>query len=291
MKEFEKDKGLVLIADGGSTRTDWGLACGSDLVMRLSSAGMNPYFQTAAEMEAILKASVLPELGDRRIESLYFYGAGCGSAAKNAAMAACMAACFNAPAQVESDMLGAARGLLGMRRGIACILGTGSNSCLYDGRGIIDQVPAMGFILGDEGSGASLGKLLLGEHFKRNLSVRMSARLLTEWGATQADVLEHTYSRPFPSRYLAGFAPFLRENLHEPEIRALVLEAFRSFLERNVLKYAGYAAEPLCFAGSIAYHFADVLRAAARSLSLKIAAIEQSPMEGLARYHAFWRDH
>ncbi|MDR2533601.1 MAG: ATPase [Tannerellaceae bacterium] len=277
---------LILIADSGSTRTEWGVAHNGKLIRRVVTGGMNPYFQSADDMDRIINLDLKPKLEGCKLHSAFFYGAGCGSPDKQQFTAGRIENSLGVPANVNSDMLGAARALLGRRRGIACILGTGSNSCMYGGEDIIDQVPALGFILGDEGSGASLGKHLVNALFKRKLPRHIASKLLKERELSQAEVLERVYRAPFPNRYLAGFTTFLKENIGEDSIRQLVFNSFKSFFERNVMGYDGCSNEVVCFAGSVAYYFADVLRSAAESFPITLGSIVQNPMEGLAAYHS-----
>ena len=283
--ETQTDR-FILIADSGSTRTDWGVACNGKYVKRVITGGMNPYFQSTEEMARIINDDLKPQIEGIPLHSAFFYGAGCGSTDKQELTAAEIEKGLGVMTKVDSDMLGAARGLLGRNSGIACILGTGSNSCMYSGQGIVDQVPALGFILGDEGSGATLGKLLINALFKRQLPERLASKLLQERGLSQPDVLERVYRMPFPNRYLAGFTTFLKDNIEEDEIRQLVFESFKSFFERNVMGYVGCSNEIVCFAGSVAYYFAEVLRSAADCFPIKLGTIVQNPMEGLAAYHS-----
>jgi N-acetylglucosamine kinase-like BadF-type ATPase len=282
----KSDEYLVLIADSGSTRTDWGLADRGTYIKRITTQGMNPYFQTAAEIDDVIRGELMPQIGKVDIRAVHFYGAGCGAEDKKSFTQRRLKASLGPRVSVESDMMGTARALLGDDSGIACILGTGSNSCLYDGEKIVDQVPSLGFIIGDEGSGASLGKALVGNHFKRKLSANLSRKLTSICGLTLPALLEHAYKNPFPNRYLARFALFLKDNMDEEEVRELIYENFRSFFERNILQYADFNKHPICFTGSIAFHFGALLHAAAQSFSLSIRDIQQNPMEGLVRYHA-----
>jgi len=183
-------------------------------------------------------------------------------------------------------MLGAARGLSGRNPGIVCILGTGSNSCYYDGDKIVSNVSPLGFILGDEGSGAVLGKRLVGDLLKNQLPAGLKEKFLQEFDLTPALIIERVYRQPFPNRFLASLSPFLLRNMEEPALRSLVFDSFCSFLTRNVMQY-GYKQYPVYFIGSIAYHYREILEEAILASGMQSGGIMQNPMEGLVKYHEF----
>lgn len=278
---------MILLADSGSTKTDWCLADGAAEICRIATHGTNPFFQSADEIAREVDGSLLPRLGNRPIERIRFYGAGCAFPEKIAVIRDVLAARFTAAdIEVGSDMLAAARALCGRNAGIACILGTGSNSCLYDGTEITANVSPLGFILGDEGSGAVLGRTLVGDCLKNQLPTGLREKFLTRFGLTPADILERVYKKPFPNRFLAGLSPFLAENLDVPEIRALVKNGFMRFLRRNVLQYPDCREFPVHFTGSVAYYYKEILEEAAVESGLRIGSVARTPMEGLVRYHA-----
>jgi len=181
-------------------------------------------------------------------------------------------------------MLGAAHALCGTEAGIACILGTGANSCLYDGEKIIDQVPAMGFILGDEGSGAVLGKKLINKVFKRNLPEEITRKFFEAYPITLQDAQTAVYKKPLPNKYLASFTVFLKQHIEHPDIYSIVYNGFEEFIQNNLVKYANHSEYRVHFVGSIAYHFEDVLIAALTAHNLKIGKILQRPIDDLANY-------
>lgn len=182
-------------------------------------------------------------------------------------------------------MLAAARGLFLKEKGIACILGTGSNSCFYDGKNIIHNVSPLGFILGDEGSGAVLGKKFAADCLKNQLPEKLKDKFLKQYDLTPAQIIESVYKKPFPNRFLAQFTRFLSENIAEPSIYNIVFDSFTEFFTRNIMQYNNYKDYPVCFIGSIAYYFKDVLEVAANELDIQIGIIYQSPMPGLIKYH------
>lgn len=276
---------MILIADSGSTKTAWGLWDGGRLVGSVKTAGINPYYQEEADIATTIGGELVPALGGVMVDRVYFYGAGCAFEEKNRQVARAINRFIPAPVEVASDLMAAARALCGDRPGIACILGTGSNSCLYDGRLIVEQVSPLGFILGDEGSGAVLGKLFVGDCLKRQLPEALAREFMERYELTPALLLDRVYKRPFPNRFLASLSPFIHEHLSEPSVYRMVYESFRSFFIRNVRMYTGYQAYEAGFVGSVAYHYQEVLRAAASSVGVGVGAIMREPMDALARYH------
>lgn len=272
----------TVIADSGSTRTEWVFA-DENGVQTLSTAGINPVHMPAAEIESLLvKELHHPEEG---VSAVYFYGAGC-IPSRCGEVARVLRRFFGAnEVAVESDLLGAARGLLGRSPGIACILGTGSNSGLYDGRAIVRNTRPLGYILGDEGSGADLGKRLLGNLLKGLLPDDLAEAFDKEYVLEYDEVIEKTYRQPGTNRFLAGFCPFLSQRIEHPAVRKIVEEAFSAFVERNLLAYEGVRELPVSFTGSVAFHFREPLRKVLADHGLTAGKIERSPMEGLIQYH------
>ncbi|MCC8170552.1 MAG: ATPase [Parabacteroides sp.] len=276
----------VLIADGGSTKTAWVLVQAGRIVFRADTGGINPYFQSEEEIRRELTVCLLPLLGGAPcpVERVYFYGAGCAFPDKIALLQEVLGCCLGVPAEAGSDLLGAARGLCGREPGIACILGTGSNSCMYNGESIVQSVSPLGFILGDEGSGAFLGKRLVADCLKNRLPPGIKERFLERFGLTPAAILEGVYRLPFPNRFLAGLSVFLGENREVPELRALLLDSFRLFFTRNVQQYA-YGEFPAHFTGSVAWHYRELVALAAADCGIRTGRFMQSPLEGLAAFH------
>ena len=277
---------MILIADSGSTKTEWSLADKGRPIRNFLTAGMNPYFQSCEEIKREVERSLLPVVRNYPIDAVWFYGAGCATTEKKHLIGEALSALKVDEVEVQSDLSGAARALCRRQPGVACILGTGSNSCLYDGEKIVANVSPLGYILGDEGSGAVLGKLLVGDCLKKQLPERLIDKFMNQYKLTASDILERVYKQPFPNRYLAGLSRFLIENIDEPAIYDLVYRSFRTFFIRNVMLYEGFEAYPVYFTGSVAFYYRQVLREAARSLSIGVQGIEQSPMRGLLMYHA-----
>ncbi len=276
---------MILIADSGSTSTNWVLVEHGKSVQSLFTPGINPFYQTPEEIAgeiATLTLNVKPS----SVKAIYFYGAGCVADKIEMVKQAIAQSFTQSQIYVESDLVAAARGLLQHEAGIACILGTGSNSCFYDGKNIVSNVSPLGFILGDEGSGAVLGKKFIADCLKNQLPEELKNKFLTTFGLTTNDIINHVYRKPFPNRYLAQFTPFLAENMAEPAIYNLIFDSFTDFFVRNVMQYPNFDEYPVSFVGSIAYYFKDILEVVAFELGITLGEIKQSPLEGLVAFHS-----
>lgn len=278
---------MILIADCGSTKIDWCLLNGKKKVAQIFTTGMNALLMTEEEMAECIMTELMPNLQGYEVNEIYYYGAGIISdEIKNHVINALKR---NMPhvtkIEVDTDLLAAARALCQHEPGIACILGTGSNSCYYDGKNVVDNVSPLGYILGDEGSGAVMGKLLVGDVLKKQLPEHLCEKFLKEYNLDRTTIIDRVYRKPAANRFLAQFAPFLERNIHEPAIHALVLRSFTDFFVRNVANYPGYKDLPCNFVGSIAMLQKDVLVEAANKLGITIGNIIQTPMEGLIKYH------
>lgn len=276
---------MILIADSGSTKTDWCLTAHGREIKHIRTKGINPFFQTEDEIAAAVKEYLLPEMDKTEIEQVWFYGAGC-IPEKYGIIQHAVNRYLPVPVYVGSDLLGAARALCGREAGIACILGTGSNSCFYNGTGIAQTVPPLGFILGDEGSGAVLGKLLVGDCLKNQLPSDIRDLFLSTYELTPAIILEKVYRQPFPNRFLAGLSPFLAAHLDVPYVHALVQNSFKAFFTRNVMQY-DYLQYPVHFVGSVAWHYRQVLQQAANETGVRLGNIVQAPLSNLITYHSY----
>ena len=276
----------MLIADSGSTKTDWCVILDNTPIKRIGTKGLNPFFQSEEEIQQELTHSLLPQLPEGTIDSVYFYGAGC-TPEKAPTLRRAIADSLPVVGNIKaySDMLAAARGLCGREAGITCILGTGSNSCFYDGKEIVNHISPLGFILGDEGSGAVLGKLLVGDILKNQLSPAIKEAFLKQFDLTVPEIIDRVYRQPFPNRFLASLSPFIAQHLEEPGIRQLVLGSFIAFLRRNVMQY-DYTQYPAHFIGSVAHCDKEILQEAAQETGIRIGKSLQSPMEGLIQYHS-----
>lgn len=277
---------MILLADSGSTKTDWGLVENGKLVKRLRTSGMNPFQMSEEAITEEIKTHLVPELPGTVLDEVHFYGAGCTKEKQPIVERALRAnLTINGECEVASDMLGAARGICGHKPGIACILGTGSNSCSYDGKNLVKNVSPLGFILGDEGSGAVLGKLLVGDVLKNQMPEAIIKRFFEKYKLTSAEIIDRVYRQPKPNTFLASFVPFLEENIDEPKIYNLVKESFRSFLRRNVMQYEGWQTLPIGFNGSIAKIYKKPLLEALEEEGMHLGRIIQAPMEAMVEYH------
>lgn len=279
---------MILIADCGSTKVDWCVLSEGKVVKQVFTTGMNALLMTEDEMAARIGDELMPGIEGYPIDTVYYYGAGCISEEVCGGVRRAIARHIPDAKKinVDSDLLAAARALCGTEAGIACIMGTGSNSCYYDGKAIVDNVSPLGYILGDEGSGAVLGKILVGDVLKEQLPKHLCEKFLDEYKLTRLDIIRRVYKEPGGNRFLASLSPFLINNIEEPAIKQLVLNAFTAFFVRNIQHYEGYKKLSVNFVGSVAYYYADILREAAQPLGITVGTIIKSPMEGLVEYHA-----
>ncbi|MBQ8520883.1 MAG: ATPase [Bacteroides sp.] len=273
---------MRLIADSGSTKTDW---CMGDTHPMIHTRGINPFHQSAEDIRRTLAEELLPRLPKEWSPShIHFYGAGC-TPEKSVIVKEVLRTLFpQASVEVESDLLGAARALCRKEEGIACILGTGSNSCLYDGEKIIANVSPLGYILGDEGSGATLGKRLVGDCLKRQLPEDICEAFLKETGLTPAEIIDKVYRRPQANRFLASLTPFLSAHREAKEIHRLLVSCFEDFFRRNVMQYHRTDLR-VHFVGSIARHFREEVEEAATAFGLQTGKFIQSPIGELWNFH------
>lgn len=276
---------MILVADSGSTKTEWCLAENGNRVKTILTKGINPVFENEEAISRELQAHLLPEVENAGIEAVHFFGAGCAYPEVNRIVENAIGNLLHVPVEVQSDLLCAARALFGKEKGIACIMGTGSNSCLYDGKEIVSNVSPLGFILGDEGSGAVLGKLLVGACLKNQLGKEMEKAFLERFHLPRPEIIDRVYRQPFPNRFLASLSVFLHEHLDNPDVRALVRRSFDDFFIRNVMQYPDYQMLKVSFTGSIAYYYKDILKEVADGRGLHIGTIVKAPMDGLLAYY------
>lgn len=275
---------MRLIADSGSTKVDWRAIHSDGSVQEITTAGINPFFQTEEQIVYELQQNLLPDIS-ASVNEIHFYGAGVSSPEKVLVLQNCFRKVFpKARSSAYTDLLAAARALCGKKPGIAAILGTGANSCFYDGNEIVDNVPACGFILGDEGSGAVLGKKFISDYLKRQLPADLNTLFDQKYNLNYNSIIERVYRQPFPNRYLATFSVFLHQNKTNPYVSKLLKSSFEEFFTRNVMQY-DYKKYPVNLVGSVAFHYEDIIKDVAKGLGVKIGNILQSPIDGLAEYH------
>ncbi len=276
---------MIIIADSGSTKTDWWIGSSTTNYKSVQTVGINPFYQDEKEIAETLNLLSLNDNEIKSITHIYFYGAGCtnekGIIVKKTLEEA-FPECTNI--NVESDLMAAAHALCGKNHGIAAILGTGSNSCQYDGINIIHNVSPLGFILGDEGSGATLGKLFVADGLKNILSNNLFNEFLNEYKLSAPQIMDKIYRRPFPNRFLASFTPYMYKHRNDPHIHQLLVNSFRSFFERNIKQY-DYKSYKTDFIGSIAYFFMEEITEAAHKEGVEVGIFLKSPLKELVKYH------
>lgn len=280
---------MILIADSGSTKTDWRLIDHQKSIHQAYSQGINPYFVSTHDITKIIETELLPALPNNIVNEnieIHFYGAGCSSTEKcNDVKNAIKSIFKNAHIIVEHDLLAAARALCGYNEGLAAILGTGSNSCYYNGIEIIKNQPSLGFILGDEGSGAFLGKKLICDFLNEEMPIDISERIKERFKITKDDVLENVYKKPFPSRYLASFSKFIYQNLKHEYCNQLAIDSFRLFFDRHICKYPRKGELPLGIVGSVGFYYSNIISRIADEKGIPMGKILESPIAGLTLYH------
>ncbi len=278
---------MILIADSGSTKTDWRMIASTGEISQARTIGFNPYFQDTDSIAIELAKSLKP-LVSELVAEVYYYGTGCGTESSCAIVQQAIQQVFPeaTTVSVASDLLGAARALCGHEVGIACILGTGSNSCYYDGEQIGYQIPNLGFWLGDEGSGGNLGKTLVTNYLLKDLAPELEAKFDKRFPNTTRDlVLENAYKKPFPNRYFASFSKFLFDNRSHPQAYRLVYDSFDLFFQKYICKYPDYKQLKVHFTGSVAFYYSDILRQVANDKGVTVKNIMETPIAGLTLYH------
>ena len=276
---------MILIADSGSTKCAWKIISGSDKMVTLYTSGINPFFRTTDSIYDELLLKLLPATVSS-VEEIYFYGSGIINDEKAAIIRDALKRLFPAATiELFSDVVAASRALFGNRGGMACILGTGSNVCLYDGRMVIAGISPLGFILGDEGSGAVLGKKLLGDFFKQVMPESMRLKFEEKYHLTREEALQRVYKTEKPNHFLASFAPFLSEEIGTEYASHLVRSSLTEFFERNVIKIPDYQQYSIGFVGSVAFHFKAIVTELCGKYQINCVSVLQEPMEGLVKYH------
>lgn len=279
----------ILIADSGSTKTEWCLIKGDQpesAPSRFYTDGLNPYYHTTESIRDVIRYAVKPNLGKYEIDHLYFYGAGCSLDEKKRIVLAGITEVFpSIGIEIKDDLLGAARALCGHSQGITCILGTGSNSCLFDGEQVVDNIPSLGFILGDEGSGGHLGKLLLHAYFYRDMPEELRLDMQKNYTMDRRLILDGVYHKPQSNRFVASFAHFTSVHKSHPFIKELIKSAFDSFLKASVFKYENFKNTPIGFVGSVAFNHQDIMNDLLNQYGLKTLSFIKNPMETLIGYH------
>ena len=275
---------IKVIAESSSTRTEWALVQGDKIIEHAYTEGLNPFFQTRREISHIIRLGLPAEFFKRRWSHVYYYGAGCSNPEKNKIVESSLVAQFKTPVTVDSDLVGATRGLLVHEPGLACILGTGSNSCLYDGNQIIKHVRSGGYILGDEGSGAAMGRLFIGDLLKGFVPSDIRDSFVEKFNLNVDLLMDEVYNNPHANRNLRNYGVFLSEHLQNEYVYRLVFNEISRFFERTILQY-DYQSYAINFVGSVACQFSEVLLSVASKYGANIKKIVRASMPGLVIYH------
>jgi N-acetylglucosamine kinase-like BadF-type ATPase len=276
---------VKLIADSGATKAEWCLLKNGKK-KTIFTQGISPYFLTTKQITALLRKELTPKLGNVSIGEVYYYGTGCANPVNAKSVKKALNNVFpGAKAAVHHDLMAAARALCGRERGIACILGTGSNSCYYDGKKIVKNSPGLGYVLGDEGSGAYLGKKVVQYYLYGTFDDELRGRFDLTYTTHAAEILENVYKKPLPNRYLAGFTRFLADNRGHYMIENIIEDGLNDFFFNHLCKYREIWTLPVNFTGGVAFGFKDVLQQLCHSYEFELGKVMKNPMEGLVTYH------
>ncbi len=279
----------MLIADSGSTKTHWRFVDKDNQILQFETTGFNPYHQNTETISNEIKTVLLPQMPKVVLPekiNIHFYGAGCSTESKVAIVKAALNECFpNAIVEVDHDLLAAARAVCGSDPGIAAILGTGSNSCYYDGKNIVENVTSLGYILGDEGSGAHIGKTFITAYLNKELPKSVTDIFNHKTILTAEEILDGVYKKPFPSRYLASFSKFIFRNISDPYLNKLVYDCIEQFFDKHICKYQKHKEVKLSFVGSVAFYYNSIIKNVAAKKGVQIGNIIESPIAALTLYH------
>jgi len=278
---------MIAIADSGTTKTTWQFVDRDGFNQRFNTIGFNPYYQDTESIYSNIVTGLIPNMDlSRPLEYIYFYGAGCERLEKREHVAIALRRAFpKANVWVNHDLLAAARALFGNQPGLACISGTGSNTCLYNGTDVTKNIQSLGLSLGDEGSGGYKGKLFVRAYIREELPTYLRDLYEQEHADRTPEIMDGVYVKDFPSRYLASFMPFIVKNLSDPFMKDLVRQSFKDLFDNCITKYPGYKEMPIGFIGSTGYYTKEILDAVAYSYGVEISKIIRNPMDALSDYH------
>ena len=274
----------IIIVDSGATNATFTIIS-KDYQKQIITHGMSPYFIDAKGITKILEEELLPNI-EKTPDNIFFYGAGCATTANKKIIKDGFKPLFkNTDIEIDTDLAGAAKGLCGSKKGVACILGTGSNSCVYNGKKITKNNPSPGFILGDEGSGSYLGKRVLQYYIYKTFDDELIYKFNQAYNLEYRQILDKIYRGEFPNKFLAGFTKFLSDNRGHFMIENILEDGISDFFTQHLFKYGETWTSPVHFTGSISWHFKDVLQELSQSYEIELGNITQNPMEGLIEYH------
>lgn len=275
----------ILIADSGATKTEWRLVASYETDI-ITTEGLNPYYHTPESIRKVLDEDLKPNTEAESVEQIYFYGAGCDSAEKEHLLQQALEECFSsAQAHVYHDLLGAARACFLDQPGIACILGTGSNSCLYNGTEIVEHIPSLAFILGDEGSAGYFGKKLINSYFRFELPEELKSDLEKNYNMSLDYINEGTYEKSQTSRFIASYASFLGDHADHPFVKNILREGFENFITRIVMKYSNAKNYKVSFIGSVAYYHRQLITDILTENEMQAGSFIQKPMDHIVEFH------
>ncbi|HEX6333970.1 MAG TPA: N-acetylglucosamine kinase [Flavisolibacter sp.] len=276
---------VTLLADSGATKAEWCLIRNGKR-KTIFTQGISPYFLNTEQIASLLQAELLPQLPSVTVDHLFYYGTGCANPENARSVKKALQRTFpGAGCHVNTDLMAAARALCGTGKGVACILGTGSNSCFFNGKRIMKNSPGIGYILGDEGSGAYLGKKVIQYYLYDTYDEDLRARFDAKFVTTPVEILDNVYKKPLPNRYLASFTMFLAENRGHYMIENIIEDGLNDFFFQHLCKYSEIWKYPVSFVGSVAFGFKDVIRDLCASYEFELGTVLKNPMEGLVSYH------
>lgn len=276
---------IKLIADSGSTKTEWCLIS-NNRTRNFYTQGLSPYFLNAGQIETVLRVGVLQNVKKAQVDEVYFYGTGCKSMENKKMFQKVIKSVFpDSQIKISDDLTGAARSLCGHDKGIACILGTGSNSCYFDGKKIVKNSPGLGYVLGDEGSGAFLGKSLIQHYLYGLMDDELRSKFDEKFQTNSFEILDSVYKKPMPNRYLASFTAFLAENRGHYMVENILEDSLNMFFFTHLLRYKESSMYPVHFTGGVSHGFKDVIISLCKGYEFKVGNIFKTPMEGLIKYH------
>ena len=276
---------VKLIADSGATKAEWCLLRNGKK-KTIFTQGISPYFLSTEQIIQLIKEELTPSLKNVVVDEVFYYGTGCANPDNAKSVKKALQKIFSeATVTVNHDLMAAARALCGKNKGIACILGTGSNSCFYNGKKILQNSPGLGYVLGDEGSGAYLGKKVIQYYLYGTFDEELKGRFDNTYNLSSADILENVYKKPLANRYLAGFTKFLVDNRGHYMIENIIEDGLNDFFFNHLCKYKEIWTEPVNFAGSVAFGFKDVIQQLCNTYEFELGTVMKNPMEGLIKYH------